>query len=165
MLVIWLLMIDFIDYWNYCLLYMCGFWDIYVVYYLDEVLNWIISLCVYVFEIVVMQMSYILLVSWMNILVEGVGVIVVLCLFYNNWVYMVYDFYFGLLIKIILILCFYYWYYVDDKDVYDINFVNMFVVWDVLFCIYCVFGVYCGGYGFEGIFGNDVGRLLIWLFL
>lgn len=164
-LVIWLLTIDFIDYWNHRLLHTRGFWDIHAVHHSDEVLNWTTSSRVHVLEIVVMQMSYILLASWMNIPAEGVGAIAALRLLHNNWVHTAYDFHLGPLTKIISTPRFHHWHHADDKDAYDTNFANTFAVWDVLFGTYRVPGAYRGGYGFEGTPGNDVGRLLIWPFL
>ena len=164
-LVAWVLAIDFIDYWNHRLLHSRGFWDIHAVHHSDETLNWTTSARVHVLELVVMQLSYILLASWMNIPAEGVGAIAALRLLHNNWVHSKYDVHLGPLTKVISTPRFHHWHHADDKEAYDTNFANTYAFWDVMFSTYRVPGPYKGAFGFDGTPGNNLVKLLIWPYL
>lgn len=164
-IIAWLLTIDFLDYWNHRLLHTRGFWDIHAVHHSDETLNWTTSSRMHVLEVVVMQISYILLASWMNIPAEGVGAIAALRVLHNNWVHTKYDVHLGPLVKVISTPRFHHWHHADDKAAYDTNFANTFAFWDVLFRTYRVPGPYKGAFGFDGTPGNQVLKLLIWPFL
>lgn len=164
-LVAWVITIDFIDYWNHRLLHTRGFWDIHAVHHSDETLNWTTSSRVHVLEMVVMQISYILLASWMNIPAEGIGAVAALRLLHNNWVHTRYDVHLGPLTKLISTPRFHHWHHADDKAAYDTNFANTFAFWDVIFGTYRVPGPYKGAYGFDGTPGNDMMKLLIWPYL
>ena len=164
-ILVWLIAIDFIDYWNHRLLHTRGFWDIHAVHHSDEVLNWTTSSRVHVLELVVMQISYILLASWMNIPAEGVGAIAAVRLLHNNWVHTKYDIHLGPLVKLISTPRFHHWHHADEPAAYNTNFANTFAVWDVVFGTYRVPGPYHGKFGFEGTPGNDMSKLLIWPFL
>lgn len=161
----WVVAIDFIDYWNHRLLHTRGFWDIHAVHHSDETLNWTTSSRVHVLELVVMQISYVLLASWMNIPAEGVGAIAALRLLHNNWVHTRYDIHLGPLTKVISTPRFHRWHHADEKAAYDTNFANTFAFWDVLFGTYRVPGPYQGKYGFDGTPGNNPIKLLIWPYL
>ena len=155
-IVIWVIVIDFIDYWNHRLLHTRGFWDIHAVHHSDEVLNWTTSSRVHVLEIVVMQISYILLASWMNIPAEGIGAIAALRLLHNNWVHSKYDVHLGPLTKIISTPRFHHWHHADEKEAYDTNFANTFAFWDVLFGTYRVQGP------IKALLGLRVRLAMIW---
>lgn len=160
--IFWVLAIDFIDYWNHRLLHAPGFWDIHAVHHSDEHLNWTTTSRVHVLEVVVMQITYIILGSWMNIPAEGVGLIVSLRMLHNNWVHSRYDIHLGPLTKLIATPRFHHWHHADEPSAYNTNFANTFAFWDVLFGTYRVPGAYQGGYGFEGSPGNNLVGLLIW---
>lgn len=161
----WLIAIDFCDYWNHRLLHAPGFWDIHAVHHSEEELNWTTSSRVHVLEIVVMQISYILLASWMNIPAEGVGAIVALRLLHNNWVHTKYDLHLGPLTKVLATPRFHHWHHADEPSAYNTNFGNTFSLWDVMFGTYRVPSAYHGRYGFTGTPGNDLPKLLVWPYL
>jgi len=161
----WLIAIDFCDYWNHRLLHSPGFWDIHAVHHSEETLNWTTSSRVHVLEIVVMQISYILLAGWMNIPAEAGGAIVALRLLHNNWVHTKYDLHLGPLTKFIATPRFHHWHHADVPEAYNTNFGNTFAFWDVMFGTYRVPSAYTGKYGFQGTPGNDIPKLLIWPYL
>ncbi|MEM1086543.1 MAG: sterol desaturase family protein [Pseudomonadota bacterium] len=158
----WLLAIDFMDYWIHRLLHAPGFWDIHAVHHSDEHMNWTTSARVHVLEIVVMNIGYILMASWMNIPAEGVGAIIALRLLHNNWLHTRYDMHLGPLSKLIATPRFHHWHHADEPAAYNTNFANTFALWDVMFGTYRVPGPYHGKFGFEGTPGNDAVKLLIW---
>ena len=158
----WLLAIDFVDYWVHRLLHAPGFWDIHAVHHSDEHLNWTTTSRVHILEVVVMQIGYILLATWMNIPAEGVGLAVAFRMLHNNWVHTRYDFHLGPFTKVLATPRFHHWHHADEPSAYNTNFANTFAFWDILFGTYRVPGRYDGKYGFEGTPGNDTVRLLIW---
>lgn len=158
----WLVTIDFIDYWNHRLLHAPGFWAIHAVHHSETEMNWTTSSRIHVLEVVVMQISYILLATWMNIPAEGVGAVVAFRLLHNNWVHTRHDFSLGWFDKIIATPRFHHWHHADTPQAYNTNFANTFSLWDVMFGTYRVPGPYRGVYGFEGNPGNDLVQLLIW---
>lgn len=164
-LLAWLITIDFIDYWVHRLLHAPGFWDIHAVHHSDEAMNWTTSSRVHVLEIVVMQIGYILIASWMNIPGQGVGAIVALRLLHNNWVHTKYDIHLGPLTKLISTPRFHHWHHADDPAAYNTNFANTFALWDVIFGTYRVPSAYSGKFGFEGAPGNNIPKLMIWPYL
>ena len=161
----WLITIDFCDYWIHRLLHTRGFWDVHAVHHSDETMNWTTSSRMHILEIVIMQSSYILFASWMNLPAEGVGAIVALRLLHNNWVHTRYDLHLGPLTKIIATPRFHHWHHADDPAAYNTNFGNTFSLWDVMFGTYRVPSAYTGKFGFEGTPGNNVARLMIWPYL
>ena len=158
----WLVAIDFIDYWNHRLLHAPGFWHIHAVHHSDETMNWTTSSRVHVLETCVMQFSYILLASWMNLPAEGLGLIVGLRLLHNNWVHTRQDISLGWLGYVIATPRYHHWHHADVPAAYNTNFGNTFAFWDVLFGTYRVPGWFDGKFGFEGTPGNDIVQLLIW---
>ncbi|NQY98354.1 MAG: sterol desaturase family protein [Henriciella sp.] len=164
-ILIWVVAIDFIDYWVHRLLHTRGFWDVHAVHHSDETMNWTTSSRMHILEVVVMQVGYILLASWLNIPAEGVGAIAALRLLHNNWVHTKYDIHLGPLVKVISTPRFHHWHHADDKAAYDTNFANTFALWDVMFGTYRVPGPYKGAFGFEGTPGNDILKLLLWPYL
>lgn len=161
----WLVAIDFIDYWNHRLLHTRGFWPIHAVHHSDEHMNWTTSSRVHVLEICVMQISYILLASWMNLPAEGLGFVVGARLLHNNWVHTRYDVSLGWLNYIIATPRYHHWHHADEPEAYNTNFGNTFAVWDVLFGTYRVPGRYNGRFGVQELPGQDIVKLLIWPFL
>lgn len=161
----WVIAIDFIDYWVHRLLHMRGFWDVHAVHHSDETMNWTTSARMHILEVVVMQVGYILLASWLNIPAEGIGAIAALRLLHNNWVHTKYDIHLGPLVKVISTPRFHHWHHANDKAAYDTNFANTFAFWDVMFGTYRVPGPYKGAFGFEGTPGNDLLKLLLWPYL
>ena len=158
----WLIAIDFCDYWNHRLLHAPGFWDVHAVHHSDLYLNWTTSSRMHILEVVIMQISYILLASWMNLPAEGVGAVVALRQLHNNWVHTRYDFHLGPVSKLIATPRFHHWHHADDPAAYNSNFANTFSFWDVMFGTYRVPGRYFGAYGFEGGPGNDLIKLIVW---
>lgn len=157
----WLVAIDFIDYWNHRLLHLPGFWPIHAVHHSDPHMNWTTSSRVHVLEICVMQVTYILLASWMNLPAEGLGFIVAARLLHNNWVHTRYDQSLGWLDYVIATPRFHHWHHADDPAAYNTNFGNTFAIWDLMFGTWRVPGAYAGAYGFDGSPGNDIVRLLV----
>lgn len=164
-ILVWVIAIDFIDYWVHRLLHTRGFWDVHAVHHSDETMNWTTSARMHILEVVVMQVGYILLASWLNIPAEGIGAIAALRLLHNNWVHTKYDIHLGPLVKVISTPRFHHWHHADDKAAYNTNFANTFAFWDVMFGTYRVPGPYTGAFGFEGTPGNDILKLLLWPYL
>lgn len=158
----WLVAIDFIDYWNHRLLHMRGFWPIHAVHHSDEHMNWTTSSRVHALEVCVMQISYILLASWMNLPAEGVGFVVAARLLHNNWVHTRYDFSLGWLDHVIATPRYHHWHHADEPEAYNTNFGNTFSLWDVMFGTYRVPGPYHGVFGVQELPGQDIVKLLIW---
>ena len=160
----WLVAIDSIDYWNHRLLHLPGFWPIHAVHHSDPHMNWTTSSRVHVLEICVMQITYILLASWMNLPAEGLGFVVGARLLHNNWVHTRYDVSLGWLDRVIATPRYHHWHHADDPAAYNSNFGNTFALWDLLFGTWRVPGRYTGAFGFDGSPGNDIAKLLIWPF-
>ena len=157
----WLVAIDFIDYWNHRLLHSGPFWPVHAVHHSDPDMNWTTSYRVHVLELCIMQISYILLASWMNLPAEGLGFVVGARLLHNNWVHTRYDLSLGWLDRVIATPRYHHWHHADDPAAYNTNFGNTFAIWDVIFGTYRVPGRYTGTFGFEESPGNDILKLVI----
>lgn len=158
----WLVAIDFIDYWNHRLLHAPGFWPVHAVHHSDQHMNWTTSSRMHVLEVCIMQISYILLASWMNLPAEGLGLIVGLRLMHNNWVHTRHDISLGWLGYVIATPRYHHWHHADDPAAYNTNFGNTFAIWDVIFGTYRVPGRFEGRFGFDESPGNNIVQLLIW---
>ena len=160
-LAIYLIAIDFADYWNHRLLHTRGFWPIHAVHHSDTDMNFTTSNRVHILESVVMLTSYTVLLSWLGLPAEVGALLVTWKLMYNKFVHIDADIHFGPLTRVFATPRFHRWHHADEPSAYNTNFANIFSFWDVIFGTYSVPGPYKGKLGFEGTPGHNLFELFV----
>jgi sterol desaturase/sphingolipid hydroxylase (fatty acid hydroxylase superfamily) len=134
--VLYVAVMDFLDYWNHRLMHTPAFWAVHAVHHSDTDVNHTTSLRVHVLEAVFMRMSYIPLATLLNIPGEAIAGGLILHVLYNKYVHLDVDWHHGPLKYVLASPRWHRWHHADDPAVYGKNLAAVFPLWDVLFGTY-----------------------------
>lgn len=160
-----LLASDFCDYWNHRLMHVLRWlWPIHAIHHSDEHPTVLTSGRVHLLEPLIMQMSYLLLLTWMNLPYEVLGGVAGLRVLHNMYVHMHLDWDHGPLKYVIASPRYHRWHHADDPEIYGKNLANLFPFYDVLFGTYYVPGRCDAEMGAKGV-PTDAMTLVAWPFV
>ena len=137
---LYILVMDFLDYWNHRLLHGRTLWPIHAVHHSDTDVNHTTSLRVHALEAVVMRLSYIPLATFLGLPGEAIAGGLLLHVLYNKYVHMDVDWDHGPLHYVLASPRWHRWHHADDPAAYGKNFAAVFPLWDLAFGTY-----YCPG--------------------
>lgn len=136
-----LLAIDFSDYWNHRLMhYSRWLWPIHAIHHSDPHPTVLTTGRVHLLEPFVMQMSYLILLTWLSLPFEVLGGIAGLRILHNMYTHMDLDWDHGPLRYLIASPRFHRWHHADEPAAYGKNLANIFPFLDVIFGTYYVPG-------------------------
>jgi sterol desaturase/sphingolipid hydroxylase (fatty acid hydroxylase superfamily) len=127
---------DLADYWNHRLMHTKWIWPIHAVHHSDTHVNGFTSFRVHTFELVYMQLSYVLLLTWAGFPSEQIALIYFYQALHNAYVHMELDIDHGPLNWLIASPRFHRWHHADNPAVFGKNLANHFVIYDMLFGTY-----------------------------
>lgn len=130
---------DFVDYWNHRLMHTRWVWPAHAAHHSDTHVNAFTTFRVHFLEGIVMSLSYILLLTWLQ-LPQLIPVVVVVSLMHNMYVHMDLDFGHGPLHYLIASPKFHRWHHADVPEAYGKNLANLIPLFDVIFGTYYVPG-------------------------
>jgi sterol desaturase/sphingolipid hydroxylase (fatty acid hydroxylase superfamily) len=136
LIVLSLITVDFANYWNHRFMHTKIGWPTHMVHHSDSHVNGFTTFRVHFLEVVVMQISYIFLLSWMGIDAVTVVFVSILCTLHNAYVHFEIDIDHGRLNWLIASPQFHRWHHADAPEVYGKNLANIMPIWDVIFGTY-----------------------------
>lgn len=131
-----LVSLDFVNYWNHRLLHTAPFWGIHAVHHADKHMTWTTSYRVHVLEGFVMALGVVLLSGWLNLPVEAVAAAGVIQGLHNKYVHCQLGWTHGPLRKWIISPNNHRWHHAAVPEAYNKNFGDIFTVWDRMFGTY-----------------------------
>lgn len=131
---------DFVDYWNHRLMHCRWLWPIHSVHHSDPDVGPLTAFRVHELEGFLMAVSYLFLLTWLNLPTLAVGGVALVFLFHNMYVHTPFDWDHGPLRYVITSPRYHFWHHADVPEAYGKNLANLFPFYDVLFGTY-----YCPG--------------------
>ena len=155
---------DFCDYWNHRFMHLRWVFPVHAVHHSDTDVNGLTTFRVHGMETIVMQTSYILLMSWMNIPGEPAAILWFLVMLHNCYVHLDLDWTHGPFRHVLASPHFHRWHHADVEVAYGKNLANISPVWDVMFGTYIDPGRCTAPMGSRAmdIPSTNLTRLLIW---
>ncbi|MEO0402303.1 MAG: sterol desaturase family protein [Pseudomonadota bacterium] len=130
---------DFVDYWNHRLMHTKWAWPTHAAHHSDTHVNAFTAYRVHFLEAVLMSLSYILLLTWMQ-MPHAIPLVVMLSALHNMYVHMDLDYEHGPFKHLIASPVFHRWHHADVPEAHGKNIANIMPLWDVWFGTY-----YCPG--------------------
>lgn len=155
---------DFCDYWNHRFMHLRWVFPVHAVHHSDTHVDGLTTFRVHAMETVVMQTSYILMTSWMNVpAVPAVG-LWFLVMLHNCYVHLDLDWTHGPFRHVLASPRFHRWHHADVPIAYGKNLGNISPIWDVMFGTYINPGRCTAPMGSRemDIPSTNLPRLLIW---
>jgi sterol desaturase/sphingolipid hydroxylase (fatty acid hydroxylase superfamily) len=136
LLLISVLVKDFADYWNHRLMHMRWIWPIHAVHHSDTHVNFLTSYRVHFLEGVFMDVSYVVLLTWLGIppIMGAIGRL--LFTLHNCYVHIDLDFGHGPFKYFLVSPRFHRWHHADHPDADGKNLASLCPFYDVLFGTY-----------------------------
>lgn len=155
---------DFADYWNHRLMHVSFLWPIHAIHHSDHEVNGLTTFRIHFLESLVMQTSYILLLSWMGIPPEAAALGAMLTNIHNIYVHCDLDWDHGPFKLLIASPRFHRWHHADNPAIYGKNLANLMPVYDYLFGTYLEAGTCKEKMGAPGVPHADVVALILYPF-
>jgi len=130
---------DFTDYWNHRLMHTKWGWPTHAAHHSDTYVNAFTTYRVHVLEWLVMNLSYIVVLTWMQI-PEAIPVVLMVAHIHILYVHMDLPFEHGPFKYLIASPVYHRWHHADAPEAYGKNLANVIPAWDVIFGTY-----YCPG--------------------
>ncbi|TWT61323.1 sterol desaturase family protein [Rubinisphaera italica] len=160
-----LLALDFADYWNHRLMHSSKwFWPIHAIHHSDPHPTVLTTGRVHLLEPFVMQVSYILMLSWLNLPYAVLGGVAGLRILHNMYTHMNVDWDHGPFKYLLASPRYHRWHHADEPAAYGMNLANIFPFLDVIFCTYYVPGQCHEKMGAKGVPTNAL-EMVAWPFL
>ena len=138
LLLISVLLKDFADYWNHRLMHMRWIWPIHAVHHSDTHVNFLTSYRIHFLESIFMDLSYVILLTWLGIppIMGAIGRM--LLTLHNCYVHIDVDFGHGPFKYLLAPPRQHRWHHADHPDAYGKNLAIVFPFYDVFFGTYYV---------------------------
>lgn len=138
--VIGLVIKDFVDYWNHRIMHTRWFWPAHAAHHSDTHVNAFTSYRIHVLESVVMSLSYIVALTWLQ-MPSAIPIVITLSVVHNMYVHMDLDWDHGRFRYLLASPVYHRWHHADAPEAYGKNLANIIPAWDLLFGTYYVPGV------------------------
>jgi sterol desaturase/sphingolipid hydroxylase (fatty acid hydroxylase superfamily) len=126
---------DFVDYWNHRLMHTKWGWPTHAAHHSDTHVNAFTANRVHFLEALLMTISYILLLTWLQI-PQALPFVIVFYILHNKYVHMDLPFEHGPLKYIIASPVYHRWHHADVPKAYGKNLANVMPIYDVMFGTY-----------------------------
>lgn len=155
---------DFCDYWNHRFMHLRWIFPIHAVHHSDEYVDGMTTFRVHALEWLVMQVSYVLLMSWLGAPALPAAVLGFLIMIHNCYVHLDLDWTHGPFRYVLASPRFHRWHHADTEIAYGKNLANIFPMFDVMFGTYINPGPCTAPLGArsQGIPSTHLPKLLLW---
>jgi len=136
LLLISVLLKDFADYWNHRLMHMRWIWPVHAVHHSDTHVNFLTSYRIHFLESIFMDVSYVVLLTWLGIPPIMGAAARLLFTLHNVYVHIDIDFGHGPFKYIVVSPRLHRWHHADHPDAQGKNLANLFPFYDLLFGTY-----------------------------
>ncbi|MFZ5733673.1 MAG: sterol desaturase family protein [Pseudomonadota bacterium] len=153
---------DFANYWNHRLMHRPLLWPVHAIHHSDPDVTGLTTYRIHMLEGLVMWTSYTVLLSWLGLPQDAIGLGAVFVILHNIYVHVNVDWDHGPLRLLIASPRFHRWHHADVAEAHGKNLANVLPLWDWMFGTY-----YCPGpcrerMGAAGVPENDVVKLILW---
>lgn len=153
---------DFANYWNHRLMHQPLLWPVHAIHHSDPDVNGLTSYRVHMLEALVMAVSYTLMLSWLGLPKDAIGMGAVILALHNIYVHINVDWDHGPFRLLIASPRFHRWHHADAEEAYGKNLANICPLFDWVFGTYYVPGKCEERMGAKDIPENDVLKLIAW---
>jgi sterol desaturase/sphingolipid hydroxylase (fatty acid hydroxylase superfamily) len=153
---------DFANYWNHRAMHWKWLWPVHAIHHSDPVVNGLTTYRIHILEALVMWGSYTILLTWLGMPADAIGIGALLLTFHNIYVHINVDWGHGPLRLLIASPRFHRWHHADVPEAHGKNLANIFPFFDWMFGTYRVPGPCDAPVGAAGIPRNDVVKLTLW---
>ena len=153
---------DFANYWNHRAMHMKWLWPVHAIHHSDPDVNAMTTYRVHELETLVMWASYTILLTWLGLPADAMGIGALIMLIHNAYVHVDVDWDHGPLRLLIASPRFHRWHHADVPEAYGKNLANVFPFFDWMFGTYRVPGPCIAPLGAAGIPRNDPVHLALW---
>ncbi len=155
---------DFANYWNHRLMHLRLFWPVHAIHHSESEVTGLTSYRVHLFEPVVMWSSYVLMLTWLGLPADAIGIGAIVLALHNIYVHVNVDWEHGPFRLLVASPRFHRWHHADVPEAYGKNLANVCPLFDWMFGTYYNPGKCEERLGAEGVPENDVVKLLLWPF-
>lgn len=155
---------DLCDYWNHRFMHLRWIFPVHAVHHSDAHVDGMTTFRVHAFEWLVMQVSYVLLMSWLGAPALPAAVLGFLIMIHNCYVHLDLDWTHGPFRYVLASPRFHRWHHADNEIAYGKNLANIFPIFDVMFGTYINPGPCTGPLGArtQGVPSTNLPKLLLW---
>lgn len=153
---------DFANYWNHRLMHQPWLWPVHAIHHSDPDVTGLTTYRVHLFETFVMWVSYTLMLSWLGLPKDAIGIGAIICALHSIYVHINVDWEHGPLRLLIASPRFHRWHHADLEEAYGKNLANICPLFDWMFGTYYVPGKCEARMGAKNIPENDVLKLIAW---
>lgn len=153
---------DLADYWNHRLLHTRWFWPVHAIHHSDPDVNGLTAYRIHILEALVMWSSYTILLTWLGLPADAIGIGAILISLHVVYVHIDVDWHHGPFRLLLASPRFHRWHHADVAEAYGKNLANIFPIFDWMFGTYRVPGPCNAPLGAAGVPQNDVARLMAW---
>ncbi len=126
---------DFVDYWNHRLMHTKWAWPTHAAHHSDTHVNAFTAYRVHFLEAVLMSLSYILLLTWLQ-MPAAIPVVIMFSTLHNMYVHMDLPYTHGPAKYLVASPVFHRWHHADVPAAYGKNLANIMPLWDRIFGTY-----------------------------
>ena len=155
---------DFANYWSHRLMHMRWLWPVHAIHHSDHDVNGLTAYRVHILETVVMWASYTILLSWIGLPADAIGVGAIFLSLHIVYTHVNVDWDHGPFRLWLASPRFHRWHHADVKAAYGKNLAGMFPIFDRLFGTYYEAGRCDAETGAPGVPANDVVGLMLYPF-
>jgi sterol desaturase/sphingolipid hydroxylase (fatty acid hydroxylase superfamily) len=153
---------DFANYWNHRALHLPWLWPVHAIHHSDPDVTGATAFRIHIIEKLVMLTSYVVLLSWLGLPDNAIGLGAVFVVLYQIYVHINVDWGHGPFHLLLASPRFHRWHHADVPGAHGKNLANIFSLWDWLFGTYYCPGTCEARVGVAGVPENDVARLILW---
>ncbi len=154
---------DLSDYTIHRLMHTRWLWPAHAAHHSDTYVNAFTSYRVHFIEGVLMSLTYLVMLTWLQI-PEAIPVVIVLSVIHNMYVHMNLDFGHGPLKYVIASPVYHRWHHADVPEAHGKNLANIMPIYDVIFGTYYCPGPCRAELGAKSIGLEDKNPILIWIY-
>lgn len=159
-----ILAFDFANYWNHRLLHLRLLWPVHAIHHSESEVTGLTSYRVHLFEPVVMWSSYVLMLTWLGLPADAIGLGAILVSLHNIYVHINVDWEHGPFRLLVASPRFHRWHHADVPEAYGKNLANICPLFDWMFGTYYNPGTCKERMGATGVPENDVVKLMLYPF-
>ncbi len=130
---LFLLALDFIDYWNHRLMHTRWVWPIHAIHHSDTDVNGFTSMRVHLLETLLMRGSHIFFLSWLGFSHIATGAVIMFLSILNVYVHANIDWHHGRFHLLLASPRFHRWHHANEPAAYGKNLANIFPFYDWFF--------------------------------
>lgn len=154
--------LDLANYWNHRLMHTPLVWPVHAIHHSDPDVSGMTTFRVHALETLVMLGSHVVLLTWLGLPAEALGVLALVLVLHNMYVHTDVDWTHGPLELLVASPRFHRWHHADVPEAYGKNLANVIPLFDVVFGTYHCPGPCEVPLGAAGVPRHDPLRLFLY---